>query len=608
MHGLILLACTHNLHAGSGCIGGTTGAGGFSLFGISMASILTGLAGSSACGVQITGLFQLLVYLLSELLNTIFGYLWTAVLFVLNLTLLNRGAGAVVQADVQHSYFALSGIVAVVAVAAFVWRVLQMQVENIGGSRREGIQQLVGRVGTVVLWLAGGTLFVTTLIRVNEAVVGMFSQSMRLAALNACPTAGPAAGVSDALFKGSLMAGGGVFVAFFGEVFVALAVGLLLYVILAWLVRLFEVIFWASVMPVALALSIADPQAKLWTYVKSQLVGAVFVQAAMAFGIWLIVTQVMSNGQIFGNGANSILNTAIALAGLFFVGKLPRYWQEMNGHSTSGGIDAAQLAMGYMGGRLGTQLLSATPAGQLLNASSEAGAAKSAYGLQSGTSFAGRLGGSPLFRRQKTTAAAQAAAAEMGYEQDLAANPAISDRQADVQVAQAKRLADARTRNPLAENLHARPERPLVPPDPEALTGVPNPDAATFAQGLGPYAKSFAATRQRLITDNPAVRGAFPLDQTEGIRATGAMTGSLADYAALQEQLDGAHPEEGVARLFNVSPEDLNRPDVQQRILSEIQAPLTLADLPAHPAAGPVLGHIRRARVPNKLPPNYPLT
>jgi uncharacterized membrane protein YgcG len=314
---------------------------------------------STVVVIIITGLLRLTV-LKPDAFN---GFWWT---------LLNNG------------YLVMAGLAAAIALASLVWEALQIQqrtVLSVGPD--DSYAALLGRSIWAILMIAAGPIFLHILIALNNVLVQTFDQwfmhallaSLQLGKL--VDAAGKIFHIGTASFGisqkelvndvGSSMAtlAEGTLTYIFLEFTLLLVAILLLWAVLMFFTRQFELIFWGAIMPVALALSIADPRQQLWQFTKRQLQGLIFQQAIMAFVIWLTISvrvDILAGQSDYGI-FRPLMGNIFTAIGFYYAFQMPKYWQQANGH-TSGGNEIAQIAAGSMLGRLGTGAIMSGMGGQ----------------------------------------------------------------------------------------------------------------------------------------------------------------------------------------------------------------------------------------------------
>ncbi len=585
-----------------------TGPGLFSFLSSPISSVLTSLSGAGQCGITITNLFQLILYLVAEALNGLLSAIWGGLVWVLKHTLLNTGTSGIVMGDYKTLYASLSGMVAAIAVAAFVYRLFHVQVEGLTGHRREEMHSLAGRTLLVFAWMGGGVLFLRTILAINDTVVRVFTKSMALDAWKGvCAT--PANAATQGMLHVGTAAGTGLIVFVFSEFFMMVAIGLILFVVIQWIARLFEVLWWATLMPIALAVSLADPAQKMWEFVKSNLIGAVFVQSCMAFGFWMITKLFMQSGTLFHGGtAADILNTGMALAGFWFIGKLPQYWQQLNGHVTSGGHETAGLAMGYMAGRLGSQVLASTTGGQILGQMTDAAGARHADELQHGTSLVGRLGGSAVFRRLQNQQAFHAASHQAGRARDEAANPGIADLQLDARSIQDRAGQQAMERHTDIPIIGKDGEviRQGIPTSFDDVTGGDALSASEFADQIAPGARGALAQRERRLESSPATQGLVRKGRDgRWITTTPAMRQSVDHFNAINQAFDQGHNVDAISHMTGISPQDLETAEGQKQAFNILRDNYFPTPGGREPQLHAALSAIRQAQSATPLPGNW---
>lgn len=315
------------------------------------------------------GLGEAITIFVAKLLNGLLGAFVNVINIVLRATVLSAAGDTTVAKTVHAIILSLDGLAVGLMIVLLIWSVLTSGEELMTKGRWDDWQGIVGRTGSAFLWMAGAGLVVPALILVNNQLVSAFSFTTLMHTkdfVNSCPTA-----VGDGtanLFMG-IAAGTGASAAFLFlglQGLFLLTVIAAVYVFWQWLSRLAEIMFWGSLLPLAAATLVSDSSRRMFDYVWRNVQGAIFTQAAMALGIYIFETAVLFNGKNSGAAGSHFLNMMVSIAGLFLIGRIPQYFKELHGHSSSGGFDAAQGAAAIMMARGAAAALSATPGGQFL--------------------------------------------------------------------------------------------------------------------------------------------------------------------------------------------------------------------------------------------------
>lgn len=282
------------------------------------------------------------------------------------------GAGFIFK-DAMHFYTLFAGLSGALLLLMLTWGAFQLQNYRITGvGVRDDTHSLIGRTVYSALVIAAGPLIIWTLFHVNNVIVTTLLDPPGKHFYNAFSIVHANLGSI-----GGTLAAGGVAAEFMPLILEVLGLAVVVFVlwaIVVWFARQFEIVFWVTLWPVAAALGAADPQQKFFNYVKSQVVGLAFTQAAMALTLYLTLNITYSlggSGYVKGSGVGDLLIYGVMGAGFYFTAQVPKYWKEINGHSTSGGHEMAALAGGYMLGRFGSQALASTKMGKLTGAAME---------------------------------------------------------------------------------------------------------------------------------------------------------------------------------------------------------------------------------------------
>jgi len=326
------------------------------------------IAGCSLPGMTlVTALLFFLAHLLSDVVTLILAMLnW-----FLSITILNVGGVHQALADlfgptptgaITGLYAGMAALGLSIATAALVWGVLRNQEAMLLGNRWEGARALIGRAGGAVVWIVATPLALYVLVYVNDQLVTLMNHAMATTVWHtgACTLTSATGGAIEGL--GTSAIGIALTILFYQVIGLALIAGILA-AVGQYFLRLFQIVFWGALLPVAAGTSVADPQRRAWSYVWGQVTGSIFTQAAMALGIFLTETVMLAPDSTAVMA--KLLSYTMGAAGFFVVSRIPRYFQELQGHTVGGGSEMAAIAGGYVMGRFGSQALSATAGGQV---------------------------------------------------------------------------------------------------------------------------------------------------------------------------------------------------------------------------------------------------
>ena len=282
-----------------------------------------------------------------------------------------------------QGYMIFWALTAALLLASFLWGLWNIQRYHLSGiGVQDDLRQLIGRLVYTVLLILFGWIMIQTLLMVNNSIVDSIHawvSSQLLSAVSGQQLVQayksiPKSSVSYAfgsLISSAVVTFATIYVApLIVEIIILVVIVFIIWAVVLWLGRQFELLFWMALWSPAAALSLADPRRKYFEYVKNQLVGVIFTQAMMAIAIYLVLwmhTQLNTNAfSLPDSFMSGLVNLALVAAGFWFVTRIPRFWQELNGHSSSGGHEMAALAGGYMMGRFGSALVGMTKLGQKL--------------------------------------------------------------------------------------------------------------------------------------------------------------------------------------------------------------------------------------------------
>ncbi len=336
-------------------------------------------------------LLDAITIFLANLMNHLFVAVLDLVNDVLSVTVLSTAGSQSIVKTVTAIGTSLDGMALALMTVLLIWSVLTSGEDLMTTGRWDGLQGIAGRAGSAILWIAGSSLAVVLLVHVNsQLVTGIHITEIGKASnfADSC---------SDVVGKGVTsttallgLTAGAIGVAVFWELilqflFLVLIVALI-YVFWQWLSRLAEILFWGSLLPLAAATLVADSSRRTFDYVWRNVQGAIFTQAAMALGIYVIEKAVLFNG----GAMTGVLNLLVSIAGFFLVGHIPQYFKEMHGHSSSGGFDAAKGASAILMARGMEAALGATPIGQFTGRALKSMQSTSDQQMRRSTSMVGR--------------------------------------------------------------------------------------------------------------------------------------------------------------------------------------------------------------------------
>lgn len=499
-----------------------------------MSFIWDAIAGCSVPGLNI---ITALLFFFSHLLASVLTLILVLLNKFLSVTILNTGGVNTARVDLFGSgpvgavgglYLSMAGLGLIIVSVAVVWAVVHHQEAVLTGSRSETLHGLLGRAAGAVVWIMAVPVAMWALIQVNDALVNWIVQKMTYsipATFGASCTAGAAAGHAIASIGTSLVAV--ALTDLLGPVVgLALAVGIIV-AIAQYFLRLFQIVFWGALLPLAAGASVADPQRRAWTYVWGQVQGSIFTQSAMAIGIYITERVLVGS-----NSSNILLSYMMGAAGFFLVSKIPRYFQEMQGHTVGGGSEMGAIAGGYIMGRFGSQALQATQAGVFMNQALDTQREKSTQGLSSGTGVV-----ASGYQRLRSRGMAMRGANEVNHVQAevtsglTEAQEAAAGVRAQGQMDGLAALPASRAAQAAERALRNDPTTPLNPHAPPGMGGVAvgstpargpseSPAPPTDPPGVlvtGPPG-GFVATEEASGTPDPA--GVRPPSSSAGARSS----------------------------------------------------------------------------------------
>ena len=232
---------------------------------------------------------------------------------------------------------------------------------SIFSSQPRDVRELMEAAALWAAVLLGGYAFMSTLLTVANAVTStLLQESSAIAAFSNLASAGLGAGAAS------------VVIYLFWPATLLMFVGVLLWVVVVWIMRYVDLIFYVGLLPATAALTFTgNKTAFQWNF--NEAVGAVLSQMAMAV-TWYVAWSILGNGFLpkgpvttttFGQ---SFIHLLIGAAAFTLVAKAPTMLQQITGHHNAG---VAGLALGVAAGSvLGKEARSAvlmSPAGQAIS-------------------------------------------------------------------------------------------------------------------------------------------------------------------------------------------------------------------------------------------------
>lgn len=441
-----------------------------------MGFIWDAIAGCSAPGMTfLTAVLLFIAHLLSSVVGLILGLLNE----FLALTILNTGGVTTARTvllggggvgAVGGLYLSMAGLGLAIAAVAVVWGVVRHQESLMSGGRLESLRALAGRAAGAVLWIAAVPAALWGLILINDAVVNALVTQLQKAPFQYTFSCNPGAAIGHGIASlGTGLIATAITALFWEVIGLALIVGIIA-AVGQYFLRLFQIVFWGALLPVAAGVSVADPQRRAWAYVWGQVQGSIFTQAAMALGLY--ITEAVIVGQ---HSANPLLSYMMGVAGFFVVSRIPRYFQEMQGHSVGGGSEMGAIAGGYVMGRFGNQALQATRGGILANQGLERAQQGNTLALTSGS---GGLSGAFQRSRSRTLAMRGANEVALAHAENQSG---FTEARQHAQGVRAVGQLDGMAANPVTgrdapaaeRELTVNPSIPLASDAPPGMGGVP---------------------------------------------------------------------------------------------------------------------------------------
>lgn len=270
----------------------------------------------------------------------------------------------------QQLWNVMAGLSGGVALFGMSWIAFQIHASALTGRHRW--QEAVEGLMVYGLTLAGGFALVGTLLHLNNVFVHAL----------VADTGSLIQNLKDTNWSTGLVAAGAGIgaVAMFGEVLgplVLLLIGLLLlFAVITWAYRLFELVVFTGTLPITAAAAVAGyRQALDWNV--QEVLGAIFSQLVMAvvwYTTWLIV-----GGHFVGPGA-SLQNLVVGCVGFYSMTRAPQWLQGIIGHrhaglgSIAGGVFAGEALSGSV-----RSLVRTTPLGAGLGAITQGMAERAQY-------------------------------------------------------------------------------------------------------------------------------------------------------------------------------------------------------------------------------------
>lgn len=279
----------------------------------------------------------------------------------------------VVASAFQTAWHVMAGASVGVALLMMLWGALRIHL----GALSSGSVDKASVTEGVVTWaavLVGGQFFFTTMLQVaNRITLHLYSMSEGLAR-NFTATASSGAHQATAVLSGAAAIGAYLF----WPTALLILTLLLVWVMVVWIWRQVELVFFTCLVPVLAAISIGgNKQAFAWGW--SEAVGALFSQLAMSVAFYIAFLFIGQNlvppgglptaGPSFGTVLVKLILGAFALG---MVAKAPSILKNVTGHQHAGiGAIAGGVMAGTLMARGAQTALRMSPGGAALHRMSE---------------------------------------------------------------------------------------------------------------------------------------------------------------------------------------------------------------------------------------------
>lgn len=271
--------------------------------------------------------------------------------------------GHIVSAAFQTGWHVMAAASGGVALIMVLWSALRVHLGATSGSGSDKSGIVDGLVTWAAVLIGGQWFFETMLAVANGITVSLVTYGDKLANMVAGT---PEASVTTVALLW-------VMAEFFGGVLLLVMVGIFMWLVITWLWRQVELVFFTSLLPILAALSIGgNKQAFEWGW--NEAVGALFAQLAMAvafyFAFLLMRSYPLPTGSWSGTAFGlAFVHLLLGATTLYLVGKAPGMLASLTGHRHAGfGSVAAGVAAGSLMGRGMSTALRMSKGGAALHA------------------------------------------------------------------------------------------------------------------------------------------------------------------------------------------------------------------------------------------------
>lgn len=172
-----------------------------------------------------------------------------------------------------------------------------------------------------------------------------------------------------------LVAGAAVAWSFFSPILILALVGIVLWVVFTYFVRLFEIVFLTGLLPIAAAFWTMSETSNIWNTYIAELLAAIFLQSLQVF-LWFVLAYLLSGSGItsgLGSGlVGGMASFIMGLIGMYFIARAPSILRSFLGHNIAGGQTLGGEVMAAMAMRsMGRGALAVSPGSKVANAIKE---------------------------------------------------------------------------------------------------------------------------------------------------------------------------------------------------------------------------------------------
>jgi len=192
---------------------------------------------------------------------------------------------------------------------------------------------LIPRAIAAIAMAWGGYYVVAFLLEINNYFVSFF-----LYQATGIMTLGGFAGSMGSLLGGLAVGTAAAMSWAFIWPFLLLAmIGVFLWIVFSYFIRLFEITFLTALLPVAASFWTLSETSNIWATYIAELLAAIFLQSLQVF-LWWVVVQLISGGGVSGgNIFGGLSDFFMGLIGMYFVARAPNILRGFLGHNVAGG-------------------------------------------------------------------------------------------------------------------------------------------------------------------------------------------------------------------------------------------------------------------------------